>query len=250
MKEESHWNKIADKYEEEVLNAFESDKEKKLARYFRKHANKKHTAIDFGCGIGNGFHYLSPNFKSVLALDISQKCIDIAKEKPFTNITFERMDLTDPNLKLEPVDFVLCSNVAIFAEVEKNYDILRNVRNSLKKNGNAVFVVPSLESILFYAWRLVDWYKREGVGLSEIPKSELDYFSDDKRDIIQGIATIDGRRTKHYTHSEIQVIFEETGLEIMDIVRLEYDWKTEFNKPPKWMKAPYPWDWMIECKRP
>ncbi len=249
MQEESHWNKIANKYEDEVLNAFESDKERKLAHYFKKHGNSKHTAIDFGCGIGNGFHYLSPNFKSVLALDISQNCIDLAKQKPFGNIEFKRMDLTRSNLKLEPVEFILCSNVAIFAEVIKNYDILRNVKKALKKNGNAIFVVPSLESTLFYAWRMMDWYRKEGVKPNKIPRAEFDYYRRDIRDILQGIVNIDGRPTKHYSHSELQVIFTEAGLEVTAIERLEYDWKTEFSEPPKWMKAPYPWDWLVECRR-
>lgn len=250
MKEEVHWDKIADQYEDEVLNAFESDKEKKLARYFKKHANKKHTAIDFGCGIGNGFHYLSPNFKSVQALDISQNCINIAKEKPFNNIEFKRMDLTRTNLKLKPVEFILCSNVAIFSEIEKNYDIINNVSRALKKNGNAIFVVPSLESSMFYAWRMIDWYRREGVKPKKIPKSEFNYYREDKRDILQGIVEIDGRPTKHYSHSELQVIFKEAGLEVTAIERLEYDWTTEFSEPPAWMKDPYPWDWMIECRKP
>lgn len=250
MKEESHWNKIADSYEDEILNAFESDKERKLARYFKKYKNLKHKAIDFGCGIGNGFHYLSPNFKSVLALDISQNCIDIAKEKPFNNIKFQKKDLTKSNLKLTPVDFVLCSNVAIFSDVQRNYDIFNNVAMALKKDGNALFVVPSLESSLFYGWRLMDWYRRDGVEPEEIPKSEFNYVRQDIRDTLQGIIDIDGRPTKHYSHSELQVIFSEAGLEVTEIERLEYDWKTEFKEPPKWMKDPYPWDWLIACRKP
>lgn len=250
MQEEKHWNKIANKYEDEVLNAFESDKEKKLASYFKKHANKKHSAIDFGCGIGNGFHYLSPSFKKILAIDISQNCIDIAKEKSFANIEFKRMDLTERNLRLSPVDFVLCSNVAIFAEVEKNYDILRNVSKALKKKGSALFVVPSLESTMFYAWRMIDWYRKEGVSPNKIPESEFNYYRKDVRDILQGIVEIDGRPTKHYSHAELQVIFSEAKLEVTAIERLEYDWKTEFSNPPKWMKDPYPWDWLIECTKP
>ncbi|MEQ8423647.1 MAG: class I SAM-dependent methyltransferase, partial [Cyclobacteriaceae bacterium] len=242
------WDNIAEKYEEEVLNAFESDKEKKLATYFKKHNNKKHKAIDFGCGIGNGFHYLK-GFKEVLALDISQNCIDIAKGKGFENMIYKRMDLTKPNLKLTPVEFVLCSNVAIFSEVEKNYAILKNVSKALKKNGNALFVVPSMESTLFYAWRMIDWYRREGVKPEDIDSSEFAYYNGDKRDILQGIVKIDGRPTKHYSQSELQVIFKEAGFKVTAIERLEYDWKTEFSEPPKWMKDPYPWDWMIECKK-
>ena len=250
MQEERHWDKIADKYEDEVLNAFESDKEKKLGGYFKKHANPSHKAIDFGCGIGNGFHYLSPNFKSVLALDISQNCLDLAKEKPFDNIRFKRMDLTLANLGLIPVEFILCSNVAIFAEVAKNLDIIQNVKKALKKGGNAIFVVPSIESTLFYAWRMMDWYRREGVPPDEIPKSEFEYYRKDIKDLLQGIVDIDGRPTKHYSHSELQVVFAEAGLEVTAIERLEYDWNTEFREPPKWMKGPYPWDWLVECRKP
>ncbi len=250
MQEEKHWDKIADRYEDEVLNAFESDKEKKLASYFKKYANTKHTALDFGCGIGNGFHYLSPNFKKVLAVDISQNCIDIAKEKPFDNIEFERMDCTESNLKIKPVEFVLCSNVAIFAEIEKNYAILSNVSKALKKGGHALFIVPSLESTIFYAWRMMDWYRKEGRKPGDIPQSEFNYYRKDVRDILQGIVEIDGRPTKHYTHPELQVIIREAKLEVTTIERLEYDWKTEFSEPPRWMKDPYPWDWLIACRKP
>lgn len=250
MNEESHWNNIATKYEDEVLNAFQSDKKRKLAHYFKKHGNKKHKAIDFGCGIGNGFHYLSPLFGEIMALDISQNCLDIAQEKQYKNIHFKRMDLTRPNIKITPAEFVLCSNVAIFSEVQKNYDILRNVRRALKKNGNALFVVPSLESTLFYAWRMMDWYRREGVKPNEIPDTEFAYYKPDKRDLLQGIVEIDGRPTKHYSHAELQVIFKDAKLEVTAIERLEYDWHTEFSDPPQWMKDPYPWDWLIECRRP
>lgn len=249
MQEESHWNKIANKYEDEVLNAFESDKEKKLVRFFDKHANKKHKAIDFGCGIGNGFHYLSPRFKEILAVDISQNCLDIASKKGYKNIVYKQMDLTKPTVKLTPAEFVVCSNVAIFENIEMNYAILRNVRKVLKPKGNALFVVPSIESTMFYAWRMTDWHRRDGIKSEDIPNSEFDYYNLGIRKMLQGIVLIDDRPTKHYSHSELQVIFKEAKLEITAIERLEYDWSTEFSNPPKWMKDPYPWDWLIECKK-
>ncbi len=249
MNEENHWNKIADSYQDEVLNAFQSDKDKKLARYFKKHGNKKHTAIDFGCGIGNGFHYLSPLFKSILAVDISQNCLDIASQKGYKNVSYKQMDLTKSTIRIPTAEFVLCSNVAIFADLEMNYAIFRNVSKVLKSKGNALFVVPSMESTLFYAWRMIDWYRREGVKTEDIPDSEFDYYKGSKRDLLQGIVQIDGRPTKHYSHSELQVIVKEARLEVAAIERLEYDWTTEFSEPPKWMKDPYPWDWLIECRK-
>ena len=78
MNEELHWNRIAHSYDDEIFDVFRSDKEKKLPVYFDKYANKDHVAIDLGCGIGKAFPYLSPAFKKVLAVDISDKCVDIA----------------------------------------------------------------------------------------------------------------------------------------------------------------------------
>lgn len=247
--EENHWNAIAGKYQDEVLNAFQSDRNKRLAHYFKKHGNKKHTAIDFGCGIGNGFHYLSPRFKKVLAVDISQNCLDIAAGLGFSNIEYKQKDLTIQGLRLPQAEFVLCSNVAIFSDVEMNYAILRNVRRVLKPGGNALFVVPSLESTMFYAWRMIDWHRRDGVDLNDIPESEFDYYRNGIRKLLQGVVLIDGRPTKHYSHPELQTIFKEAKLEVTAIERLEYDWSTEFLNPPKWMKDPYPWDWLIECRK-
>src|SRR3546814_9717363 len=63
-------------YEDESFDLFKSDKEKKLPFYFRKYANKNHAAIDLGCGIGKAFPYLSPAFKKVFAVDISDKCLN------------------------------------------------------------------------------------------------------------------------------------------------------------------------------
>ena len=61
MNEESHWNKIAHSYEDEIFDVFKSDKDKKLPGYFKKYANKDHLAIDLGCGIGKAFPFLSPS---------------------------------------------------------------------------------------------------------------------------------------------------------------------------------------------
>lgn len=249
MNDKKHWDNIAEKYEDEILNVFKASRDQKLASYLKRHGGKKKVAIDFGCGIGNGFPLLSPLFKEVLAVDISPNCMDVAKQREYPNIRFEQMDLTKPELDLPTVDFILCSNVALFPEVEKNYQVIHNVKAALKPGGSTLFIVPSLESILFYGWRLIDWYRREGVTPGKIDTSELCYYEVDKTDLLQGIIKIDNHPTKHYTQAELQVIFAEAGLKVTAIDRLEYDWSTEFKAPPKWMKAPYPWDWLVESCR-
>ncbi|NJN41519.1 MAG: class I SAM-dependent methyltransferase [Flammeovirgaceae bacterium] len=249
MNEERHWDSIASDYNEEVFDVFNSDKFGRLPLYFEKFANTKHTAIDFGCGTGKGLPYLSPRFKKVLAIDISQKCLDMAAARKYANIDLVRKDLTR-NVKFPPADFIFCCNVIILPEIDQNKRMIRNIFKSLKKGGSALVVAPSMDSILFYAWRLIDWYRKEKVDPDKIPASELNYFKGDQKDIFQGIVKIDNVPTKHYTHPELQVLFTEAGFEITAIDKIEYEWTTEFASPPKWMGAPFPWDWLIECRKP
>jgi len=249
MNEEAHWNNIAKSYNQEIFDVFASDRKKILPAYFEKHGNINFSAIDFGCGNGRAFSYLSPIFKEIIAIDISEKLINQARKSPFKNISFLQKDLAEPNVKLPASDFIFSCNVIMLPEVEKNYLMLRNIQRTLKSGGSALLVIPSTESILFSAWRLIDWYKKENVSVKDIPLSELSYFKGSKQDILQGIYYIDGVPTKHYSEPEIELIFRDAKLSVTAIEKLEYEWDTEFDSPPGWMKAPYPWDWLVECKK-
>ncbi len=249
MNQQTHWDGIGKKYDGEIFDVFKSDKLKILPRYLKKHGNNTNRAIDFGCGMGKAFPYLAPAFKDVLAIDISSELLKIARQSPYKNISYKRADLTSKRLRFPPVDFVFCCNVIMLPEIEKNVAMIENVHKALRINGTALIVLPSLESIFFSTWRLIDWYKKEGVNSDEIPNSELDYYKASKRDILQGIVHIDKVPTKHYSEPEIQVLFSETKLKVTAVKKLEYHWATEFDSPPNWMKAPYPWDWLVECKK-
>ena len=249
MNQKTHWNNIGHNYDGEIFDVFKSDKEQKLPFFFKKHANGNHFAIDFGCGMGKAFPYLAPAFNKLLAIDISSELLSIAKLSPFGNIVYKRADLTSRNLVFPPADFVFCCNVIMLPEAEKNTAMIRNVYKALRTTGNALIVLPSLESVLFSSWRLIQWYKKEGVDPVNIPDAELNYYKASKRDIIQGIIHIDRVPTKHYSEPELHVLFQDAGLKITAIEKLEYQWNTEFDSPPSWMKAPYPWDWLIECRK-
>ena len=246
MNEETHWNRIAPAYNSEIFDVFESDTKKILARYFKKHGDKNHDVIDLGCGNGKAIPYLSPRFKTVLGLDISQKLLDQAKLLPYKNVKLEQADLTK-QFRYPKANFVFCCNVAILPEVESNIAIIKVIRKSLKRGGQAVVIIPSLESMIFSAWRLIDWYKKEGVPPEKIETSELSGFINRKTDILQGLVSINGVTTKHYTAQEIEVVFNRCGLTVSKIEKIEYSWNSEFTAPPKWMKDPYPWDWLVEC---
>lgn len=251
MNEEVHWNNMANRYEDEIFDVFNSDTLGRLPAYFRKHGNLAHSAIDFGCGVGKAFPYLSPLFKEVIGTDISAECLAIAAKRPFTNIQFKKADLTRPGLKFPPADFAFCCNVVMLPEIEKNEVMLRNIQRSLRPGGFAVLVLPSTESILYSTRQLMKWYRKEGVKPDKIPGSELSYYNGGKNEFLQGIFRINGVPTKHYLQPELESMLQEAGFEVTAIDRVAYDWNTEFSSPPSWMKKePLPWDWLVECRKP
>lgn len=246
MEERAHWNRIGSAYQDEIFDVFRSDRHQLLSKILGKYANPEHTAIDFGCGVGRAFEFLSPSFRSVLAVDISDNLLGIARTADFNNITFKRHDLTKP-LKAK-ADFGFCCNVVMLPEVDKNRVMLRNIRKSIRPGGHVVMVMPSLESFFYSAWQLIEWYKKEGTSPENIDASELAGFKGTKADLVQGIVRIDGVKTKHYLQTELEVLFRNSDFTKVFINKLEYDWTTEFTKPPRWMKGPYPWDWIIEAE--
>ena len=248
MNQEAHWDQIGVKYNEDIFDVFKSDKKEKLTRYFKKHGSKNHMAIDFGCGTGKSFPYLSPLFKEILAIDISAELLAIAKTSHYQNIQFKKLDLVNPTSKIDKTDFAFCCNVVMLPEAEKSMAMLQTIRKSLKQNGTALFVLPSLESALYSAWQLIEWYKKENVSADLIPANELSIIKAKKTDLVDGIVYIDGVPTRHYSASQLEVWFTKAGLKITAIDKIEYNWDTEFTSPPKWLKEPYPWDWLVECK--
>ena len=246
--DKAYWNKIGSGYNDEIFDAYKEDRTGKLKRYLKKYANKNHIALDVGCGTGKALPYLAPAFKKVLGIDISSALLRQAKSLGYDNVTFERVDLAKP-VKLPQVDFAFCCNVAILPDIEKDKSIIKNVQRALKKNGAAVFVLPSFESTLFAGSRIIDIYEREGVSFNKIPKSELSYFNINKKDLLKGLFKINGVATKHYSETDILLFFKEAGLTVKRIDKLEYNWSTELASPPRWLRDPYPWDWIVESEK-
>jgi SAM-dependent methyltransferase len=250
MNDALHWNRIANNYDNEIFNVFKNDKKNKLKKFIRKYANKNNTAIDFGCGVGKALPLLAPFFKEIIGVDVSKKCIAIAKSAPYKNVIFKEADLAGKKINLPSVDFAFCCNVAMSGDIKRNYQIIQNVLNSLNKGGVALFVLPSLESASHSAWSLINWYEKDGTPLSDIPKSELSLMSVNNHDqILQGIIMIDQHPTKHYSITELYSLFNSEKYSMLKLDRIEYNWETEFVSPPGWLQAPYPWDWVVEVKR-
>lgn len=250
MTNEKHWDNLAEEFEIKVGNPINDDRNGRILSAIKACGNKTGTAIDFGCGVGHALPALSAAFQSVIALDISYACLQRArKDHPGQNITFLHKDLSRPIKRFPKADLAFCCNVAISADLKMNEAIIENVLRAVDKNGHALFVLPSIESAYLSAIRMYNWYQRERTDLNDIAKSEFDDFTSKKALPHLGILYRAGVPTKHYLKEEIEMLLQRKTIQLESLSKVEYNWNTELNAPPKWMKEPYPWDWLVHCRK-
>ncbi|MGD0784801.1 MAG: methyltransferase domain-containing protein [Sedimentisphaerales bacterium] len=251
MKRE-YWNGLANRYETEVFDVLGNDKKHLIRGLIEKYGGSRKMASDYGCGPGKFLPMLAENFGRVNAIDISYKFIAKAKNKykHLSNIKYQTTDLSKDGLKLEKTHFALSVNMLIMPALACRVRILDVIIKHLLKNGHLVLVVPSLESAMLADFRLIEWNLRIGVK----PSSAIrEIFGDSEKpdylNLCQGVVPVDGVPTKHYLKEELAAMLESRGMRIIDIRKIEYLWDTEFDRPPKWMKEPYPWDWLAVAKK-
>jgi hypothetical protein len=125
--------------------------------------------------------------------------------------------------------------------------ILDCLAGHLLKNGRLVLVVFSLESSLLTDFRLIQMNLRDGLSPSSAVRSGFE--KNGLHHLRQGIIPIENVPTKHYLKEELVALLERRSLRIEEVRKIEYPWNTEFDSPPRWMKSPFPWDWLITAQK-
>jgi 2-polyprenyl-3-methyl-5-hydroxy-6-metoxy-1,4-benzoquinol methylase len=243
-----YWEKIAPDYNEEIFDVLHNDKKAFIRSAILSVAGSSKTVADIGCAIGKWLPVLSPAFRKVLAVDISLKNLAIAQKQypQYTNVDYLRADMSAGKSRLPASDVVICINAILTDSLKKRINFFRNLSKSVKKNGHLILVVPSLESWMLTRIIQKRWEIDKTVFNDRITgKQALKKY----KDIQQGNADIDHVPTKHYLLEELQLLLSQEDFEIEESQKIAYSWKTEFLKPPKWLKEPRPWDWMIKAKK-
>src|SRR6188768_1612994 len=144
----TYWEKIAPEYNEEIFDVLKNDSKGIIVSALKKAASKQKTVIDIGCAIGKWLPILSPAFKKVYAIDISQKNLDIAANlyPDLKNVKYEQIDMSDKRSKIKKCDFAICINAILTGTQEKRNIFFSNLQKCVKKNGHITLVIPSLES--------------------------------------------------------------------------------------------------------
>ena len=246
-----YWDGMAKKYEAEIFSVLHSDAKGRIARHLRRIASKARSVADIGCGIGHFLPTLAKHFGRVYANDISQELLDRAKERygRLSNVTYLHGDIRSAFKKLPKVDCVVSVNSLISSAVGVRRRMLEAIAKILKPDGRLVLVVPSLESSLFVDVRFAQWKWHDGMQSARAVRSVYPRDAQADNKARQGILPIDGVATKHYLEDELRLLLSEVRLKTIAVEKIEYGWDTEFEKPPRWMKAPYPWDWLVVARK-
>jgi SAM-dependent methyltransferase len=250
----AYWNEVAENYDREIFSVLEHDLENLIITRIKKFASVTLTASDMGCGIGKFLPILSRGFRHVYAYDISEKCLGQARENcaDLSNVGYIRADLSKQKVKMPKVDFILCVNSVIMPSISQRLRYFRSISNHLNRDGHLVLVVPSFESAIYSNIRLIEWNQRRGLSYGAAVMAVWNSNNKQKASHLQhGIVNIDNVPTKHYLREELYAVLHDLSFDVQEILKIEYDWKTEFNNPPSWLKEPFPWDWLVTAqKRP
>ena len=250
----SYWDRLAARYDEEIFSSIDSDEGGVIREALDTIADRQKTALDLGCGVGKYVGALAERFGSVVAVDHSAELLEIARREHSgrNNVEFRQVDAAaGKSVRGVRADAVVCANVLIMADRGLREGILTTARKSLRPGGSILLVLPSLESALLAQRRLAEWYRRDG---TKEPHScaEQEGIQPSRRtcsELLRGLVRIDGVPTRHYLGEEIAPLLREAGFEPTRVEKVRYPWRTEFEDAPRWMRAPFPWDWLAIGQR-
>lgn len=245
------WDTVATSFEDEIFNTLTGDRNNIIRGHIDRFSSADSAACDFGCGVGRYLPLLSQKFKAVSAVDISKKCLEVAQRKyaSLENVTYWKLDLSTNHSKLDKFDFAISINALLQPSLRKRRSALETIFQHLKPQGNLVVVVPSLESALFSTSRLFDWRERTSNGRKNGFAIKLGPKDARTVDVARGVLNLDGWHEKHYLKEELFVALKDVGFEVDHFEKVEYTWSVMFDKPPRWMRDPYPWDWLATCRK-
>lgn len=248
----TYWNRMADRYEAEIFSVLAHDRTGLISGKVRQYGKKNQAASDIGCGTGNFLPLLSRQFRNILAVDLSSKCIAKAQAKyaHLTNVSYRTLDLGAAGVRLPKADFALCVNSAIAPSIAHRNRLLDVTCRHLRPGGHLVLVLPSLESSFLTDFRLVEWNLRDGLRPDiAVGAGFRAHRPTGRPRTHEGVVRIDNVETKHFLKEELLILLKNRGLRTLEIEKIEYSWKTEFTSPPRWMQAPFPWDWLFVARK-
>lgn len=243
--ERNYWERIAPGYDDEIFDVLKNDRKGFIKKAIKSVAANNNSVIDIGCAVGKWLPVLSPLFDRVMAVDISSGNLAAARARHahLGNISYERSDMSKGKTRYENYDVAVCINAILTSSLKKRQVFFQNIAHCLRTGGTLILVVPSLES-----WMLTRIVQQQWkIDKSLFKKPSAATAAQRYYDILQGNAEIDEVPTKHYLGEELELLLQQQGFHNIARKKIEYDWNTEFVRPPQWLQQPRPWDWMLRA---
>lgn len=147
-KSEQFWDNSASNYDK-TERRFEYI-HRKSREFARQHLKRGDVVLDYGCGTGTTSCELAGQVKEILAIDISSKMIEAAKEKAHArnveNVTFMQVDVFDEGLNAESFDAILAFNM--LHTIPNPQRAIARIQELLRPAGVFVSVTPCLRDKL------------------------------------------------------------------------------------------------------
>eukprot|EP00445_Apocalathium_hangoei_P071764 CAMPEP_0204160850 /NCGR_PEP_ID=MMETSP0361-20130328/34209_1 /ASSEMBLY_ACC=CAM_ASM_000343 /TAXON_ID=268821 /ORGANISM="Scrippsiella Hangoei, Strain SHTV-5" /LENGTH=411 /DNA_ID=CAMNT_0051117183 /DNA_START=94 /DNA_END=1325 /DNA_ORIENTATION=+ len=272
-----YWDAQARDYDDNIFSTIDEDSTRIITRTLDACANTEEgpfgCCVDLGCGAGKYLPALAARFRRVSAYDLSPKLVGLAskevKAHGFSNVEVHVRDLAQvwyrdvqdkrsteefgSQSEMESYGFAVMANVLIAPVNDSARGLMmRNALRSLCPGGRLLVVVPSLESALYVNMRC-----RES-GCSGPHEVIVQPTRAEGADIVQGIFSRSGVRTKHYLDAEFRLLAGRVGFEVDTCEKVLYTWRSELGLATEMMvphplreeRGPLPWDWMFLLRKP
>lgn len=243
----NYWEQAAKKeYGQLIFDVLGNKGSANIITAIQQLAGAKKTVADIGCAVGRWLPLLAPAFNNVYAVDISAKYLQTAQKNngQYSNIKYVRADFAKSKKNVPACDVVVSINAILMPDAKLRHSYFKNIAAVLKKKGHLLLVCPALESALFSQYIFNHW--NSATGKFEPARTENTANS---KNVFDGLIQLDGTYTKHYLKEELQFVLNTYGLQMLQVQKVEYQWQTEFTEPPRWLREPLPWDWLVVAQK-
>jgi len=247
----AQWDRMHDRFDEAVFDPVASDLHGAFRHALERYGRGARLVADFGCGTGRNLPLLAARFERVVGLDFAPKLLRLAEQRAghLANVEIARADLRRSAAPARHVELGVCVNAWIMPRFDDRRRMLATMRRSLARHAPLLLVVPSLEAALYANDRLVEWNRRSGLRGAALLREGIRPSAAAARDLLGGVIDLDGSRTKHFLREEAHAVLRDARLELVHEARVEYPWDAYFDRPPRWLREPRPWDWLFVARR-
>ena len=155
MNVEKFWDNLAERYSKSPVRDETVYQEKLEAT--RRYLNPESRVLEIGCGTGTTALHHAPYAKHILATDISNNMLDIARNKAsdagITNVSFEQA--TVEGFEAEPASFDAILALNIIHLLDEPAAVIQKYYGLLKPGGAFVTSTVCLGDVIFSWWRIL-----------------------------------------------------------------------------------------------